>query len=179
MSSTRATSTRCSSATFLPRRLHGLPRGRASRCRIGSRSPASSEPNISATTLVLDASTAIYLACTAEGFASLAASELVAPALFWSESLSGLHQGLYRGAISRELADHARTSLAAAPIERREPAGLLERAWSIADALGWAKTYDAEYVALAQILDCPLLTRDGRLYRAASGIATIIGPAQL
>ena len=68
--------------------------------------------------------------------------------------------------------------MAAAPIERREPAGLLERAWSIADALGWAKTYDAEYVALAQILDCPLLTRDGRLYRSASGIATIIGPAQ-
>jgi len=36
-----------------------------------------------------------------------------------------------------------------------------------------------EKVALAQILDCPLLTRDGRLYRGASRVATIIGPAQL
>ena len=28
--------------------------------------------------------------------------------------------------------------------------------------VGWAKTYDAEYVALAQILDIPVLTREGR-----------------
>jgi predicted nucleic acid-binding protein len=86
---------------------------------------------------------------------------------------------LYRGAISRELAEIARAALAAAPIVRRDPPDLLERAWSIAETLGWAKTYDAEYVALAQILEVPLLTRDGKLYRGASGIVDVIGPTQL
>lgn len=71
------------------------------------------------------------------------------------------------------------TTLTAAPITRRDPHDMLERAWSIADSLGWAKTYDAEYVALAQILDCPLLTRDARLYRGAGRVARIIGPAEL
>ena len=52
-------------------------------------------------------------------------------------------------------------------------------AWEVADALGWAKTYDAEYVALAQHLDCPLLTIDARLARGAGRVVSIVGPADL
>ena len=37
---------------------------------------------------------------------------------------------------------------------------MAERAWEIADQLGWAKTYDAEYLALAMILDCQIATLD-------------------
>ena len=47
------------------------------------------------------------------------------------------------------------------------------------DQLGWAKTYDAEYVALAQILDVPLLTVDGRLARGVEHLIKVIGPAEL
>ncbi len=40
--------------------------------------------------------------------------------------------------------------------------------------VGWAKSYDAEYVALARLLACPLLTADARLRRgAARGIQTM------
>jgi len=53
------------------------------------------------------------------------------------------------------------------------------RAWAIADALGWAKTYDAEYVALAQFVDCSLLTLDARLARGASAVVRTIGPDQV
>ena len=56
---------------------------------------------------------------------------------------------------------------------------LHERAWTIADELGWAKTYDAEYVALAEILDIPLLTLDGRLARGVEHRIRIVGPADL
>jgi predicted nucleic acid-binding protein len=47
------------------------------------------------------------------------------------------------------------------------------------DAFGWAKTYDAEYVALAKLLDCRLLTVDGRLRRGADRLGFVITPAEL
>jgi predicted nucleic acid-binding protein len=65
-----------------------------------------------------------------------------------------------------------------APIERRTPRRLYERAWRVAEKLGWAKTYDTEYVALAQVLGCPLLTRD-RLKRRVESLVEVIAPADL
>jgi predicted nucleic acid-binding protein len=56
---------------------------------------------------------------------------------------------------------------------------LHERAWTLADELGWAKTYDAEYVALADILGLPLLTVDGRLARGVGHLVTVVGPVDL
>jgi hypothetical protein len=69
--------------------------------------------------------------------------------------------------------------LAAADVSPRRPKGLIEEAWRIADRLGWAKTYDAEYLALAQLLKCRLLTTDAKLKAAGSGQADVIGPADL
>lgn len=47
---------------------------------------------------------------------------------------------------------------------RRHPArALLPRVWSLRDNLS---AYDATYVALAEALDCPLATADGRLANA-------------
>jgi predicted nucleic acid-binding protein len=56
---------------------------------------------------------------------------------------------------------------------------LAEEAWRIADELGWAKTYDAEYVALASLLDCRLVTVDGRLRRGADRLGFVVGPTEL
>jgi len=52
-------------------------------------------------------------------------------------------------------------------------------AWEIADTFGWAKTYDAEYVALARARNCPLLTFDARLARTAMRLVTVLGPSDL
>lgn len=60
--------------------------------------------------------------------------------------------------------------LLAAPIRRRAPARLLREAWSIADRFDWSKTSDAEYIALARIDHCPLVTADLRQLRAASRV---------
>jgi hypothetical protein len=86
---------------------------------------------------------------------------LIAPALFWSEVSSALHEMRWRKEIS---------------------AGLVEisfEAWRVAEDLGWMKTYDAEYVALARTVRCRLFTLDARLRRSAGHVVPIIGPEDL
>lgn len=47
-------------------------------------------------------------------------------------------------------------------------------AWDVADALGWAKTYDAEYLALARLIGCPLATLDRRVRGAGERLGVSI-----
>jgi predicted nucleic acid-binding protein len=124
--------------------------------------------------IVVDASAAVQVSASAEGFGSLVELQPVAPPLMWSEAISVLHESLWRGAVSVELARASRERLLVAPVERRAPEELLAEAWRVADQLGWAKTYDAEYIALAHLLDCRLLTIDERLRRSASRLVSII-----
>ena len=130
-------------------------------------------------TYVVDANVIVQAAIDEAGLGPLAGHELVAPPVMPSEALSSLSEMLYRGEISGQLADLARPRLQALPYDVRRPAELYEVAWRLARDLGWAKTYDAEYVALAQILDCALVTLDGRLMRGAGHVARIVGPAEL
>ena len=114
-----------------------------------------------------------------DGFAFLDREELVAPALLWSEVPSVLHEMTWRGTVSPGLGHEALQRFLAAPIGVRRPARLTPEAWLIADELGWAKTYDAEYVALARLLGSRLLTLDARLRRTASRLIEIRGPTEL
>jgi predicted nucleic acid-binding protein len=97
----------------------------------------------------------------------------------WSEATSVLHELRWRREISKELATDALSRLQAAPVIARSPKMLRDQAWKIADRFGWAKTYDAEYIALAQLLRCRLMTLDLRLRRTASQLVTVIGPADV
>jgi predicted nucleic acid-binding protein len=102
--------------------------------------------------IVLDASSALRAALRSRGFADLVDHQPVGPPLLWSEALSAIRQAVWRGQITEPVGSEAVGRFLAAPIERRAPRKLYERAWQIAVQLGWAKTYDAEYVALAQVL---------------------------
>ena len=129
--------------------------------------------------LVIDASAAVQASLPADGFGFLAREELVAPALLWPEVSSVLHEMAWRGTVSRGLGRSALDRFLAAPIGARRHVRLTPEAWRIADELGWAKTYDAEYVALAHLLGARLLTLDARLRRTASRLVEVLGPTEL
>lgn len=130
-------------------------------------------------TLVVDANLTIQACIAPGGFAPLAGEALVAPAIMWSEAHSVLHERTWRKELSKRQARDARAELTQAPIARVEDARIQPAAWRVADELGWAKTYDAEYVALAQILKCRLLTIDGRLRRGTAKLGFVISPDEL
>jgi predicted nucleic acid-binding protein len=120
-----------------------------------------------------------YLLASADGLQPLAALDLVAPALLWSEVASVLNEMRWRGEVSEELADSAFDRLLTATITRRGDARLYAEARDVARELGWKKTYDAEYVALARLLDTNLLSRDERLRRGAGRLVTVVGPDEV
>jgi predicted nucleic acid-binding protein len=69
--------------------------------------------------------------------------------------------------------------LTEAPITVRNPRGLGAEAWRVADELGWARTYDAEYLALARLSGCRVVTADARLRRGADRTGLVVGPDEL
>jgi predicted nucleic acid-binding protein len=130
-------------------------------------------------TLVVDASVAVAASATPVGFARFRGIDLVAPPLLWIEVVSALHAAMWRGELRRDQAEPMLQRALAAPIRRVEPDGLLADSWAVADELGWAKTYDANYVALARILRCQLVTIDARLRRGAGRLGFVVGPTEL
>jgi predicted nucleic acid-binding protein len=95
----------------------------------------------------------------------IAGARLTAPDVINPEVLQTL-RGLERaGKLSGERAAAAVARLAHSPIVRVPTTGLLAEAWSLRFNLS---AYDACYVALARLLDCPLLTADAPLRRAPS-----------
>lgn len=104
---------------------------------------------------------------------------LLAPSLLWSEVRSALHEGVWRGEVSREQAGSARRALGQLGVVRDDPPDLDEAAWQIADELGLAKTYDAEFLALARLRGCLLVTADARLRRGADRLGFVVDPVEL
>ena len=56
------------------------------------------------------------------------------------------------------------------PIRLLGDAVLRRNAWRIAEQLGWAETYDAEYVALTRLQADAFVTLDNALARRVKGI---------
>jgi predicted nucleic acid-binding protein len=129
--------------------------------------------------LVLDANVAIAAAANPIGFERFRRFELVAPSLMWIEALSSLHAMLWRGELRREQAESMRDRVLSAPIRRHESDGLAKEAWDVAEEMGWAKTYDANYVALARLLGCRLITLDARMQRGTARLGFVVGPTEL
>jgi predicted nucleic acid-binding protein len=123
------------------------------------------------TRFVVDTSAVLHLASA--GIEVSAAHELLAPTLLRSQSLSALHEAVQRGEIPADVARDRLTRIGRMPIRLLGDAVLRRRAWELADELGWAETYNAEYVALTLLQADALVTLDAELARSAAGIVTI------
>ncbi len=96
--------------------------------------------------------------------------ELLAPTLLRSQTLSALHEAVHRGELSEDVALERLNRVGAMKIRLLGDAVLRRNAWRIADKLGWAETYDAEYLALTKLQADAFVTLDAELARRAEGI---------
>ena len=102
----------------------------------------------------------------------LAAEELHAPSLVDFEVVSALRGLTRRGHISAKRAEDLLTDFEDLPLQRWPAADALRRrAFQLRDNVS---AYDAAYVALAEALECPLVTRDERLARSSGHTAQIL-----
>lgn len=92
------------------------------------------------------------------------------PHLFEIEVMSALRRYVLRGALSPERASLALDRLSTMIITRYPHTALLPRVWELRENV---TAYDAAYIALAETLNAPLITRDERLSRAPGIRATI------
>jgi predicted nucleic acid-binding protein len=96
--------------------------------------------------------------------------ELLAPTLLRSQALSAMHEAVHRGEIPADAARERLARVNRMPIRLLGDAVLRRRAWELADRLGWAETYDAEYLALTQLQADAFVTLDADLARSVEGI---------
>ena len=127
----------------------------------------------------MDASALVPSLLAGRNPAGLDGFDLVAPGLLWSETSSALHVLRWRGLVDEGLAGRALSRLLDRKIQRVVGRELTETAWRVANDLGWAKTYDAEYVALALMRDAPLVTLDPRLRRGAARLIEMLAPEDI
>ena len=122
------------------------------------------------TRFVVDASAVLRLA--SENFAVASEHELFAPTLLRSQTLSALHEAVQRGEIPADVARERLARIGRMPIRLLGDGVLRRRAWELAEKLGWASTYDAEYIALTQLQADAFVTLDEELARSVEGIVT-------
>jgi len=120
------------------------------------------------TKFVVDTSAVLYLA--SEGIEVSAAHKLLAPTLLRSQTLSALHEAVQRGEIPADVARDRLAHIRRMRIRLLGDAVLQRRAWELADQLGWASTYNAEYIALTQLQADAFVTLDAELARSVKGI---------
>lgn len=120
------------------------------------------------TRFVVDAGAVIHLASTELEVSD--AHELLAPTLLRSQTLSALHEAVHRGELPADVARERLARIGRMRIRLLGDAVLRRRAWELANELGWASTYDAEYVALTQLQADAFVTLDAELARRVEGV---------
>jgi predicted nucleic acid-binding protein len=125
------------------------------------------------TKFVVDAGAVLQL--VTEGTQVSREHQLLAPTLLRSQVLSTLHEAVQRGELPADVALERLELAWKVRIRLLGDAVLRRQAWKVADRLGWASTYDAEYIALTQLQGEALVTLDPALRRSADGIVTVAG----
>ena len=120
------------------------------------------------TRFVVDASAVLHLASA--GVEVPDTTSLLAPTLLRSQTLSALHEAVQGGEMPVDVAWERLTRIWRMRIRLLGDAVLRRRAWDLANQLGWASTFNAEYVALTQLQADAFVTLDAELARSVEGI---------
>ncbi|MBA2700814.1 MAG: type II toxin-antitoxin system VapC family toxin [Chloroflexi bacterium] len=130
--------------------------------------------------LVIDASAALHITLADDPTPGLDRYELLAPALFLSERTSALAAAAFRAAIPETAVLQAFDRVEALAVRIVDTDRVHRRAaLELARSLGWANTYDAEYVILAKAMGSAILTTDERLRRGAAHLVEMLDPQAL
>ncbi|MGL5857017.1 MAG: type II toxin-antitoxin system VapC family toxin [Angustibacter sp.] len=114
--------------------------------------------------VVVDASVAVAALLTnGQARAVVVEADLHAPHLIDSEVVSAVRRRTAAGQLDVSAARLAVSTWSAAGIRRHPVTAILDRIWRLRDNLS---AYDATYAALAEALECPLVTLDRRLVRS-------------
>lgn len=120
------------------------------------------------TRFVVDVSAVLHLAT--EGIEVSGDHELLAPTLVRSQTLSVLYEAVHRGELSADVARERLERIWQMRIRLLGDAVLRRRAWEVAERMGWADTYTAEYIALTQLQGDAFVTLDAELARSVEGL---------
>ena len=120
------------------------------------------------TRFVVDTTAVLHLA--SEDVQVSPEHELLAPTLLRSQVLSTLHEAVHSGELQAKVARERLDRFGRIKIRLLGDAVLRRTAWKVADQLGLASTYDAEYIALTQLQAEALVTLDEDLARRVEGL---------
>ncbi len=120
------------------------------------------------TRFVVDAGALLHLAEV--GFEVPGEHELLAPTLIRSQTLSLLHEAVHRGELGDDVARDRLERIWRIKIRLLGDAVLRRVAWEFADRLGWASTYEAEYLALTKLQADAFVTLDQDLAGRLDGV---------
>ncbi|WP_219415729.1 type II toxin-antitoxin system VapC family toxin [Pseudonocardia nigra] len=106
---------------------------------------------------------------------TISGCRLLAPRLMPYEAGNSLRRRELAGKLSASAADRAHAALSSLQVELWPSSRTASRAWELRGAVTY---YDASYVALAEMLDAPLVTLDRRLARAPSPRCAFLTPPE-
>jgi predicted nucleic acid-binding protein len=120
------------------------------------------------TRFVIDSGTALQMAD--ESVEVPPEHELLAPTLWRSQTLSEAYEAVRRDEITDDVARERLAYINGLKIRLLGDAVLRRQAWKVAEQLGLATTYEAEYVALTQLQADAFITQDAGLARRVEGV---------
>ena len=89
--------------------------------------------------------------------------DLIGPPLFDAEVTSTIRLNVYLNKILPEEGEEAFSGYSALAVRTVSPPGLYRRAWELAIDYNQRRTYDMQYLALAELEDCEFWTADRSL----------------
>jgi predicted nucleic acid-binding protein len=96
-------------------------------------------------------------------------TSILAPTLWGYEVTSTIRKWVHRGMLPADIEPDAFATVHQLAVHLMKPAGLHQRAWELARYFNFPVAYDAHYLALAEMADCPFWTADKRLFNTLSG----------